>query len=86
MKTTDKTNSSQPSPSGILSIECPTQQQIFDRYGQDALCPCYLETRTGEGSDLELVPKMRFAMTGKEWDDLSVDFRLLVLKSFYERL
>jgi hypothetical protein len=86
MKTTNKTNSYQPSPSGILSIECPTHQQILDRYGQDALCPRYLEIQTEEGTEFELVPKMRFGMTCQEWDDLSVDFRLFVFKSFYGRL
>ena len=84
MKTTDKSTSIKEStlnnPSDSLL------QQVFDRYGHDALHPEYLTSQTEEGTELELVPKMRCAMSCEMWFGLCPDFRLFVLKAFYKRL
>lgn len=84
MKLTDKSTPTKESPSN--NLKCPQLQQIFDRYGHDALYPKYLTIQTEEEIELELVPKMRFDMCREEWFSLCQDFRLFVLKSFYERL
>ncbi|MPR37423.1 hypothetical protein [Salmonirosea aquatica] len=84
MKTTEKSTSTKESFSNNLN--CPRLQQIFDGYGQDALQPKYLTTQTEQGDELELVPKMRLDMTHHEWFTLCLDFRIFVLKSFYEML
>lgn len=84
MKRTDKLSST--NESSTNNLNCPQLQQLFDRYGQDALHPEYLTTQTEEGIELELVPKMRCAMSCKKWFGLCPDFRLFVLKAFYERL
>jgi len=86
MKSTNKSVSAEKSPFNNPKTKCPQLQQIFDRYGQDALHPKFLTTQTEEGAELELVPKMRFDMCCEEWFGLCQDFRLFVLKSFYERL
>ena len=67
-------------------IECPRLQQIFTIYGQDALQPEFRTCQIEGGEDIELVPKMRLGMTSEEWYALCLDFRMFILKSFYERL
>ena len=84
MKTTDKSTSTK--ESSLNNVNCPRLQHLFDRYGQDALHPEYLTTQTEEGIELELVPKMRCAMSSEKWFALCPDYRLFVLKVFYERL
>lgn len=86
MKSTEKSASTKESPLKNPKTKCPQLQQIFDRYGHDALYPKYLTIQTEEGAELELVPKMRFDMCREEWFGLCQDFRLFVLKSFYQRL
>ncbi len=84
MKSTDESTSTKESP--LNNLKCPGLQQIFDRYGHDALHPKYLTIQTEEGAELELVPKMRLDMCREEWFGLCQDFRLFILKSFYEGL
>ncbi len=84
MKTTDKSTSTK--ESSLINLNDPLLQQVLDRYGQDALHPEYLTTQTEEGTEVELVPKMRCALSCKKWFALCPDFRLFVLKVFYERL
>lgn len=78
--------STKQSPFKNLKTKCPQLQQILDRYGQDALHPKFLNALSEEGTDIELVPKMRFDMTCKDWYALCPDLRLFVLKMFYESL
>lgn len=84
MKTTDKSTLTKEST--LNNPNDPLLQQLFDHYGQDALHPKYLTSQTEEGAELELVPKMRCAMSCKKWFGLCPDFRLFILKAFYERL
>lgn len=78
--------STQESSLSHLPIECPRLQQIFAVYGRDALEPEFRTCQIEEGEDIELVPKMRLGMTSEEWYALCLDFRIFILKSFYERL
>jgi hypothetical protein len=86
MKTTNKSTSTKESSLNNSPIECRQLQQIFALYGQDALQPEFRTFQIEEGEDIELIPKMRLSMTSEEWYALCLDFRLLILKSFYERL
>ncbi len=66
--------------------ECPlTVDYILQTYGEDALEPCCIVT-DDEDEETILIPKMREAMSADMWYELPQEFRLFVLRVFYENL
>ncbi|WP_373514997.1 hypothetical protein [Persicitalea sp.] len=66
--------------------QCPLSvDYILRTYGEDALEPCCIVTDE-EDEEMILIPKMREAMPAEAWFDLPQEFRLFVLRAFYESL
>ncbi len=66
-----------------ISIPSYSVESILLKFGSDAFEPNILNSR---GSSLELVPKMRLYFTTKEWFGLDFDYRLFIMKAFYDNL
>jgi hypothetical protein len=64
----------------ILSVD-----YILQCYGDDALEPCFIVTDEPEEETIT-IPKMRESMSADEWFELPQEFRLFVLRAFYESL
>lgn len=62
-----------------------TVDYILQTYGEDALEPCFIVTDEEDGEPIT-IPKIREAMTAEAWYELPQEFRLFVLRAFYENL
>ncbi|HEV7347406.1 hypothetical protein [Telluribacter sp.] len=58
---------------------------LYQTYGEDALQPCRIVTDERD-DELITVPKIRAQMSVDEWFGLPQEFRLFVLKAFYQSL
>lgn len=61
-----------------------SMEYLLEAYGEDALQPCRIAG--DEEDEVIVVPRMRERMTVEEWFALPQEFRLFVLKAFYENL
>lgn len=64
----------------VLSVD-----YILQCYGEDALEPCFIITDDQEEETIT-IPKMRESMSADAWFELPQEFRLFVLRAFYESL
>ncbi|MPR37413.1 hypothetical protein [Salmonirosea aquatica] len=69
-----------------IKNECLLTIDYIQRtYGEDALEPCCIVT-DDEDEETILIPKMREVMSAEAWYELPQEFRLFVLRAFYENL
>ena len=68
---------------GRISIPSHSVESILLKFGSDAFEPNILNSR---GSGSQLVPKLRLHFTTRDWFGLDFDYRLFIMKAFYDNL
>jgi hypothetical protein len=66
-----------------ISIPSHSVESILLKFGSDAFEPNILNSR---GSGSQLVPKLRLHFTTREWFGLDFEYRLFIMKAFYDTL
>ena len=58
-------------------------KEVLKQYGEDAFEP---EIRIVKGIGADMVPRLRFQYSDSDWENLDINYRCFLMKSFYNNL